>query len=50
MKQKLVEKVQVTVLFHTDDIFVWSFKNGSGRQNHTSGAKVWLLGWDGAKT
>ena len=35
MKQKLLEIVQVTVLFQTDEIiFVWSFKNGNGRQNH----------------
>ena len=40
-KQKLLEMVQV--LFHTDEfIFVWSFKNGNGRQNHSSGAKTWL--------
>ena len=29
MKQKLLKMVQVTVLFHTNEInFVWSFKNG----------------------
>ena len=34
MKQKLLEMIQVAVLFHTDEfIFVWSFKNGNGRQN-----------------
>ena len=32
MKQKLLEMVQVTVFFHTDElIFVCSFKNGNGR-------------------
>ena len=31
MKQKLLEMVEVTVLFHTDEfIYVWSFKNGTG--------------------
>ena len=36
MKQKLLEMVQVTVLFHTDEfIFVWSFKNGTRRQNRS---------------
>ena len=40
MKQKCLEMVQVTVLFHTDEfIFVWSVKNGNGRQNRSSGAK-----------
>ena len=38
MKQKLLEMVQVIVLFNTDGfIFVWSFKNGNGCQNHSSG-------------
>ena len=51
MKQKLLEMVQVTVLFHTDElIFVWSFKNGNGRQNRSSGAKTGLLRRAGAKT
>ena len=41
VKQKLLEMVQATVLFHTDEfIFVWSFKNGNGRQNRSSGAKL----------
>ena len=40
MKQRLMEMVQVTALFHTHEfIFVWSFKNGNGRQNPSSGAK-----------
>ena len=31
IKQKLLEMIQVTVLFHTDEfILVWSFKNGTG--------------------
>ena len=51
MKQKMLEMVQVTVLFHTDEfIFVWSFKNGNGRQNCSSGAKTGLLRRAGAKT
>ena len=51
MKQKLLEIVQVTVLFHTDEyIFVWSFRNRNGRQNRYSGAKTDLLRWAGAKT
>ena len=51
MKQKLLEMVQVTVLFHTYEfIFVWSFKNGMGRQNRSSGAKTWLFRRVGAKT
>jgi len=51
MKQKLSEMVQVTVLFHTNEfIFVWSFKNGNGRQNRSSGAKTRLLRRAGAKT
>jgi len=34
MKQKLLEMVQVTLLFHTDEfIFVLSLNNGNGRQN-----------------
>ena len=37
MKQKLLEMVQGTFLFHTDEfIFVWSSKNGNGRQNRPS--------------
>ena len=44
MNQKLLEMVQVTVLFHTDElIFVWSFKNGNGRQNRSSGASLSLF-------
>ena len=44
MKQKLLEMVQGTVLFHTDElIFVCSFKNGIGRQNHSSVAKTGLI-------
>ena len=50
MKQKLSEMVQVTVLFHTDDYFFWSFKNGNGRQNRSSGAKTELQRLVGAKT
>ena len=51
MKQKWLEMVQVTVLFQTDDfIFVWPFKNGNGRQNRSSGAKIGLLRRAGAKT
>ena len=51
MKQKLLEMVKVTVLFHTDEfIFVWSFKNGNGRQNRSSGAKTGLLRRAGANT
>ena len=51
MKQKLSEMVQVTALFHTDEfIFVWSFKNGKGRQNRSSGAKTRLLRRAGANT
>ena len=37
MKQKLLEMVQVTVLFHTfppsDELFFGSYKNGNGCQN-----------------
>ena len=51
MKLKLLEMVQVTYLFHTDDfIFVKSFKNGNGRLNRSSGAKTGLLRRAGAKT
>ena len=51
MKQKLLEMVQVTDLFHTDEfIFVWSFKNGNGHQNRSSGANTGLLRRAGAKT
>ena len=51
MKQKLLEMVPVTVLFHTDEfIFVWSFKNGNGCQNRSSGAKTGLLRRAGAKS
>ena len=51
MEQKLLEMVQVTVLFHTNEfIFVRSFKNGNGRQNHSSGAKTELLRRAYAKT
>ena len=51
MKQNMLEMVQVTILFHTDElIFVWSFKNGNGRQNRSSGTKSWLLRRVGAKT
>ena len=33
-KYELLEMIQVTVLFHTDEfIFVWTYKNGNGRQN-----------------
>ena len=50
MKQKLLEMVQVTVLFHTNElIFVWSFKNANGRQNRSSGAKSGLLRRAGAE-
>ena len=50
MKQILLEMVQVTVLFHTDDFFfIWSFKNGNGRQNCSLGAKAGLLRRAGAK-
>ena len=46
MKQKLSEMVQV--LFHIDEFsFVWSFKNGNGRQNRSSGATAGLLRHDG---
>ena len=46
MKQKLLEMVQDTVLFHTDEcIFVWSFKNGNGRQNRSLGAKLGYFDW-----
>ena len=51
MKQKWLEMVQVTVLYHTDEfIFVLSFKNANGGQNRSSGAKTWLLRRVGAKT
>ena len=51
MEQKLLEIVQVTVLFHTDEfLFIWSFKNGNERQCRFSGAKTWLLRRAGAKT
>ena len=51
MKQKLSKMVQVTVLFHTYMfIFVWSIKNGNGRQNRSSGAKTGLLRRAGAQT
>ena len=41
MRQKLLEMFQVTVLFHTDEfIFVWSFKNGNGRQTTPRGPKI----------
>ena len=51
MKQKLSERVQVTVLFHTDEfIFVWSFKNGNWRQSRSSVAKTGLLQRAGDKT
>ena len=37
--------VQVTVMFHTDEyIYVWSFKNGNGRQNRSSGVETYLDG------
>ena len=50
-KQKWLEMVQVSDLFHTDEfIFVWSFKNGNGRQNRSSGAKTGLIRRAGAKT
>ena len=50
MKQKFSEMVKDTVLFHTDEfIFLWSFKNGNGRQNRSSGAKTGLLRRAGAK-
>ena len=50
MNQKLLETVQVTVLFHTNElIFVWSFKNGNGHQNRSSGANTGLLRRAGAK-
>ena len=50
IKQKLLEMIQVTVLFHNDEfIFVWSFKNGNGRQNRSSDAKNGLLRRTGAK-
>ena len=36
---------------HTDEFnFVWSIKNGNGRQNRSSGAKTGLLQRAGAKT
>ena len=51
MKQKLLEMVQVTVLFHNDKfIYVWSFKNGKGRQNCSSGAKTGILRRVGLKS
>ena len=51
MEQKLLEIVQVTVLFHTDELFfVWSKTETAGRQNRSSGAKTWLLRRAGAKT
>ena len=55
MKQKLLEIIQVTVWLHhrvigglrplhTDEfIFLWFYKNGNGRQNRYSGAKIELL-------
>ena len=44
MEQKLLEMIQVTIWLHTDKfIFVWSYKNGNGRQNSFSGAKSELL-------
>ena len=51
MKQKLLEMVQFTVLFHTDEcIFVWHFKKRKWHQNRSSGAKTGLLLQVGAKT
>ena len=50
MEQKLLEIVQVIVLFHTDELlFVWSFKNVNGGQHCSSGAKTCLLRRAGAK-
>ena len=44
MKQKLLEKIQATVCFHTYAfIFVWFYKKENGRQNRSSGAKTELL-------
>ena len=38
MKQRLLEMVQVTVLFHSNEfIFALSFKIGNGCQNRSSG-------------
>ena len=49
MKQKLLEMVLVTVLFHAGEfIFVSSFKNGNGCQNCSSGATTGLLRRAGA--
>ena len=50
MTQTLLEMVQVTVLFHTDEFIFVSFKNRNGRQNRSSNAKTWLLRRAGAKT
>ena len=51
MKQKLLEIILVTVWLHTDEfIFVWFYKNESGRQNRSSGAKAELLRRAGATT
>ena len=51
IKRKLLEMVSVTFLFHTDEfILVWSFKNGNGRQNRSSGSKTGFLRRTGSKT
>ena len=51
MNQKLLEMVQVTVLFHTDEfIYVWSYKTETGAKTAPRGAKTGLLRWVGAKT
>ena len=37
MKQKLLEMIQVTVwLLNYEYMFVWSYKNGNGRQNRSN--------------
>jgi len=49
MKQKLLEMVQVTVLFHTDEfIFVLSLNNGNGRQN-LLGCHNWVTSTGGCQ-
>ena len=44
MRQKLLEIIQVAVWIHNDAFsFVWFYKNETGRQNRSSGAKTELL-------
>ena len=50
LKQKLLEMVKLLFCFILMNFFFWSFKNGNGRQNLSSGAKSWLYRRTGAKT